>query len=91
MVCAICGGSRQEHFGSDGVTPVTRHMFTEQPGQLITHPTPGEMPKIKEKESTTSLGRLIVALADRGVLSPEDVLFIVSGQKVEGAPSGNGS
>lgn len=95
-ICTACGGKKEDHFNSDG-KPITRHMFTEQEGELQTReavekklqtgPQLIKLPGAQTNEAG-AIGRLCEVLLENGQMSTPQALYVAGmGPKPE-APSG---
>lgn len=93
-VCAVCGGSEAEH-GPDK----TRHVFTEKPGELITHeqrarqnqqPQGPTVVRLGQASAATpgADGRLVEVLLELGVIKVEHALYVAGMGPKPPAPSG---
>ena len=71
--CAVCGGTEKEH-------EQARHMFTNQPGQLMTQEEYDKIQPPPQQMSVPSqggpLGRLIEVLVSKKLLTLEDALYV---------------
>lgn len=88
--CAVCGGSRSEHFNSEGV-PLTVHAYTEVQGDL--RGAPINQPKSKKNEpvNTEQFNRLLEVLVDNQMISAADLLYVATGKKMGEVTHGHGS
>lgn len=87
--CAVCGGKWSEHQRAD-----IRHMFTKNPGELITpeeaakkqRPTQQVVfPRSVPGNDVQLLNRLVEVLMEKGIISTPEGLYIAGiGQKPSG-------
>jgi hypothetical protein len=97
--CAVCGGTKNEHYEDDGKTPRTQHVYTTTPGEMVTH---AEKEKQKQQvpqlsgaplaavvnSQPNSVGRLVEVLLDAGVIRTQDALYIANMGSKPSPPTG---
>ena len=79
-MCAACGGKKEEH--GEGKT---QHVYTETPGQLMTHdqqkkaqsqaPQPMAI-RLPVANDQNNYGRLVEVLLEKNLISPQEALYI---------------
>ena len=91
-ICAVCKGARSEHFDENGAK-ITVHEYTEVPGNLAGAPI-NDPKKDKDKDrkgENVQLSRLVEVLAEKGLFTPAEVIYIATGTRLEVKTDGNGS
>ena len=69
--CSICHGKKEEHEGA-------MHEYTEIPGDIRPKKTKEEQEgRLPQSVATSSLGRLIILLREKGLLTDEDLMKVI--------------
>lgn len=82
--CAVCGGTNEEH------NEITKHVFTDKPGDLRLKPVVTERQNMKEPDSGVEMvSRLVEILVEKEIVTFPEALVVFGIKEVipEEAPN----